>query len=147
MANGVQQTLKSTGSDDNVTVVRKAAASEIMSIIDREAAGIVTSMPQVARSGEGRPISSKEVVVIINLEKIGADGISNVTVRGVEEAAFQLRPQVRMVQGRSSHGALGKSLWAAVLQSVSWAHRSFSRSNLAATCGARVASSFRWQRL
>jgi putative ABC transport system permease protein len=100
MANGVQQTLKSTGSDDNVTVVRKAAASEIMSIIDREAAGIVTNMPQVARSAEGRPISSKEVVVIINLEKIGSDGISNVTVRGVEEAALQLRPQVRIVEGR-----------------------------------------------
>jgi putative ABC transport system permease protein len=100
MANGVQQTLKSTGSDDNVTVVRKAAASEIMSIIDREAAGIVTNMPQVARSAEGRPISSKEVVVIINLEKIESDGISNVTVRGVEEAALQLRPQVRIVEGR-----------------------------------------------
>ncbi len=100
MANGVQQTLKSTGSDDNVTVVRKAAASEIMSIIDREAAGIVTNMPQVARSAEGRPISSKEVVVITNLQKIGSDGISNVTVRGVEEAALQLRPQVRIVAGR-----------------------------------------------
>ena len=100
MANGVQQTLKSTGSDDNVTVVRKAAASEIMSIIDREAAGIVTNMPQVARSAEGRPISSKEVVVIINLQKIGSDGISNVTVRGVEAAALQLRPQVRIVEGR-----------------------------------------------
>ena len=100
MANGVQQTLKSTGSDDNVTVVRKAAASEIMSIIDREAAGIVTNMPQVARSAEGRPISSKEVVVIINLQKIGSDGISNVTVRGVEEAALQLIPQVRIVEGR-----------------------------------------------
>jgi ABC-type antimicrobial peptide transport system permease subunit len=40
------------------------------------------------------------VVVIINLNKIGAAGISNVTVRGVEEAAFHLRPQVRIVQGR-----------------------------------------------
>jgi putative ABC transport system permease protein len=100
MANGVQQTLKSTGSDENVTVVRKAAASEIMSIIDREAAGIVTNMPQVARSAAGRPISSKEVVVIINLQRIGSDGISNVTVRGVEEAALQLRPQVRIIAGR-----------------------------------------------
>jgi putative ABC transport system permease protein len=100
MANGVQQTLKSTGSDDNVIVTRKAAASEIMSIIDREAAGIVTNMPQVARSFDGRPMSSKEVVVIINLGKIGSEGISNVTVRGVEEAAFQLRPQVRLVEGR-----------------------------------------------
>jgi len=45
-------------------------------------------------------MSSKEVVVIINLAKVGTDGISNVTVRGVEEAAFQLRPQVRVVDGR-----------------------------------------------
>jgi putative ABC transport system permease protein len=100
MANGVRQTLKSTGSDENVTVVRKAAASEIMSIIDRETAGIVTNMPQVARSGDGRPFSSKEVVVIINLPKLGTEGISNVTVRGVEDAVFQLRPQVRIVEGR-----------------------------------------------
>ncbi|MGE5301858.1 MAG: ABC transporter permease [Alphaproteobacteria bacterium] len=100
MAHGVQQTLRSTGSDDNVTVVRKAAMSEIMSIIDREAAGIVTNMPEVARSGDGRPLSSKEVVVIINLAKLGAAGISNVTVRGIEEAAFQLRPKVRIMQGR-----------------------------------------------
>jgi ABC-type antimicrobial peptide transport system permease subunit len=100
MANGIQETLRSTGSDDNVVVARKAAMSEIMSIIDREAAGIVTNMPQVARAGDGRPLSSKEVVVIINLAKLGAEGISNVTVRGVEEAAFQLRPQVRIVEGR-----------------------------------------------
>lgn len=100
MANGIQKTLRTTGSDDNVVVARKAAASEIMSIIDREAAGIVTNMPQVARSADGRPLSSKEVVVIINLGKLGADGISNVTVRGVEETAFQLRPQVHLVEGR-----------------------------------------------
>ena len=100
MANGIQETLRSTGSDDNVTVARKAAMSEIMSIIDREAAGIMINLPQVARSAVGRPISSKEVVAIINLPKLGTEGISNVTVRGVEEAAFKLRPQVQVVDGR-----------------------------------------------
>ena len=100
MANGVQQTLRSTGSDDNVIVARKAAMSEIMSIIDREAGGIVVNLPQVARYGDGRPMSSKEVVAIINLAKLGSEGISNVTVRGVEPAAFDLRPQVRLVAGR-----------------------------------------------
>jgi len=100
MANGVQKTLRSTGSDDNLIVVRKAALSEIMSIIDREAAGIMVNLPQVMRFPDGTPMSSKEVVVIINLNKLGGDGISNVTVRGVEEAAFQLRPQVKIVEGR-----------------------------------------------
>ncbi|HMA79301.1 MAG TPA: ABC transporter permease [Candidatus Binatia bacterium] len=100
MANGVQKTLRSTGSDDNMLVARKAAASEIMSIIDREDAAVITSLPEVARFADGRPISSREVVVIINLNKLGADGISNVTVRGVEEAAFPLRPQVKITAGR-----------------------------------------------
>jgi putative ABC transport system permease protein len=100
MANGVQKTLRSTGSDDNLLVARKAAMSEIMSIMDREAAGIIVNLPQVARAADGAPMSSKEVVVIINLNKLGGDGISNVTVRGVEEAAFQLRPQVKIVEGR-----------------------------------------------
>ena len=101
MANGVQKTLRSTGSDDNLIVVRKAALSEIMSIIDREAAGIMVNLPEVMRFPDGTPMSSKEVVVIINLNKLGSAGISNVTVRGVEEAAFQLRPQVRIVEGRT----------------------------------------------
>ena len=100
MANGVQKTLRSTGSDDNLLVARKAAMSEIMSILDRDAAGIIVNLPQVARGADGTPVSSKEVVVIINLNKLGGDGISNVTVRGVEEAAFQLRPQVKVVAGR-----------------------------------------------
>ena len=100
MANGVQKTLRSTGSDDNMIVVRKAAMSEIMSILDRDAASIISNMPQVASFADGRPMSSKEAVVIINLSKIGAEGISNVIVRGVEAAAFQLRPQVKIVEGR-----------------------------------------------
>jgi ABC-type antimicrobial peptide transport system permease subunit len=100
MAHGVEKTLRSTGSDDNLLVARKAAMSEIMSIMDREAAGIIVNLPQVARSADGSPLSSKEVVVIINLNKLGAEGISNVTVRGVEEPAFQLRQQVRVIDGR-----------------------------------------------
>ena len=100
MANGVEKTLRSTGSDDNLIVVRKAAMSEIMSILDRDAASIISNIPQVASFADGRPMSSKEAVVIINLNKIGAPGISNVIVRGVEPAAFPLRPQVKVIQGR-----------------------------------------------
>lgn len=100
MANGVQKTLRSTGSDDNLLIARKAAMSEIMSIMDREAASIIVNLPQVAQAADGTPMSSKEVVVIINLNKLGAEGISNVTVRGVEAPAFQLRPQVKVTEGR-----------------------------------------------
>lgn len=99
MAYGVQKTLRATGSDENLIILRKAANSETLSILDREVAILITGMPQIARSSEGSPLSSREVLVIINMEKISG-GMSNVTVRGVEQAAFELRPHVRLVDGR-----------------------------------------------
>jgi putative ABC transport system permease protein len=100
MARGVQQTLRATGSDENVLVLRKAANSETLSILDREIATLIRGMPQVARSAEGSPLSSREAVVIINMDKMGGGGISNVTVRGVEPAGFELHPQVQLIEGR-----------------------------------------------
>ena len=99
MANGIRQTLRATGSEENVIVLRKAANSETLSVLDREVAALVVGMPQVARSSTGAPLASREAVVIINMEKLGG-GMSNVTVRGVEPPAFELRPQVRLVEGR-----------------------------------------------
>ncbi len=100
MAHGLQHTLVSTGSDENVLILRKAANAEISSIISHEQANIVTSLSQVARTSDGKALASGEVVVIINLRYISANGYANVTVRGVSPQAFQLRPQVRLVSGR-----------------------------------------------
>ncbi|HEY2989169.1 MAG TPA: ABC transporter permease [Candidatus Binatia bacterium] len=99
MAHGIQQTLRATGSEENVLILRKAANSETLSILDRQIATLVTAMPQVARSAAGSPLGSREVVVIINMQ-IARGGMSNVTVRGVEPAAFELRPQIRLIEGR-----------------------------------------------
>jgi putative ABC transport system permease protein len=100
MAHGVQKTLVATGSDENVLVARKAANGEISSIIDRVTADIIMTLPNIAKTPDGKPIASGEPVVIINLEKLGTGGISNVTVRGVSPMAFILRPQVKLKAGR-----------------------------------------------
>lgn len=101
LANGIRQTLVATGSADNVLIARKAANGEISSIILNDTYGIITSLPQVAKTSDGKPIATGDVVVIINLTKFGTNGgMSNVTVRGVEKAAFDLRPQVKLAEGR-----------------------------------------------
>ncbi len=63
---------------------------------------IVESQPQVALDAQGRRLVSKETVVLISLNKRGAqaDKPSNVVIRGVGEVGLVLRPQIRMVQGR-----------------------------------------------
>jgi putative ABC transport system permease protein len=99
MAYGIKKTLVATGSDDNVIIARKAANGEISSIIDGDTRSVILTLPQVAKTQDGKPIASGEPVVIINLAK-NSGGLSNVTVRGVSPMAMRLRPQVKLVEGR-----------------------------------------------
>lgn len=99
--NGLKQTLVSTGSDDNLVVLRKAASSDVLSILDRESARLIQQFPEIARTTENKAITSSDAVVIINLDRIDQGGMGNVIVRGVSsETALPLRKQVKIVQGR-----------------------------------------------
>lgn len=101
LATGIRKTLVATGSTENIIVARKAANGEISSIITTETFNIILSLPQVAKGPDGKPLATGDVVVVINLPKIGSEsGISNVTVRGVSPASFELRPVVKLVEGR-----------------------------------------------
>ncbi|MBI3259755.1 MAG: ABC transporter permease [Ignavibacteriae bacterium] len=99
MAYGVNKTLASTGSEENVIVTRKSSQGEITSIIDRETANIIYALPGIAKGSDGKPLASGEPVVVINLNK-KSGGLSNVTVRAVAPPAFILRPQVKLKEGR-----------------------------------------------
>lgn len=99
MAFGIQKTLVSTGSDDNVMITRKAANSEISSIIGPDIQNVIRTLPHIATESNGNLIISNEPVVIINLVKNGG-GVSNITVRGVSPEIDKLRPQVKLIEGR-----------------------------------------------
>ncbi|MDA8084704.1 MAG: ABC transporter permease [Nitrospiraceae bacterium] len=100
LAEGLQKTLVETGSYDNVVVIRKASNSEVQSGVERPQAAIVEAQPEVAIGGNGRPVLSKEVVVLINLPKRGSNRPSLVVIRGTDENSLLLRPQVRLIEGR-----------------------------------------------
>jgi ABC-type antimicrobial peptide transport system permease subunit len=100
LAHGIQKTLVSTGAPDNVIIARKSANGEISSILLRDDCNTVLTLPHIAKLSDGRPLATKETVVIINLPK-RTGGLSNVTVRGVSQEAFRLRPQVHIVEGRN----------------------------------------------
>ena len=100
MTEGIRATLVATGQADNVIVLRKGAGAEINSGITRGQAGILQTLPGIARDATGRALISAEPVVLNNLPKRGSGKPSNVTMRGTSETGLQLRPQVRVVQGR-----------------------------------------------
>lgn len=99
MAYGVQKTMKATGSPGNVMIFRKAATSEITSIVGPDIQNIISTLPHIAKEPDGTPIISYEPVVIINLNKIGG-GVSNITVRGVSPTINYLRTNVKIIKGR-----------------------------------------------
>ena len=99
MAYGVEQTLVSTGSPDNIKVLRESSQGEISSIIDGDTQNIIRALPHIAKGSDGNLLISSEPVVIINLV-IKSGGMSNVTVRGVSQTVYQLRPQVKLIEGR-----------------------------------------------
>ncbi len=112
---GLNHTLVDTGNVENVIAIRKGAGAEIQSGILRPAAGLIESQPQVETGPDGAPLSSKETVVLISLQKRSDDKPSNVTARGVGMLAFNLRPQIRIAAGRvfrpGSHElVVGKSI-------------------------------------
>ena len=100
LAAGLKATLVSTGQDDNIVVIRRGAQSEVQSGVDRTQAGVVESLPDIAIGEDGQKLISKEPVVLINLPKRGTNKSSNVVIRGVTPNGLELRPQVRLVEGR-----------------------------------------------
>lgn len=99
LADGFEKTLVDTGSYDNVVVIRKAAGTEVQSGIDRLQAGIVEMITGVAIDNNKR-VLAKELVVLITLPKIGTGKPSNVVIRGVGTASFNLRNDLKLISGR-----------------------------------------------
>jgi putative ABC transport system permease protein len=100
LAEGLKKTLVTTGSDNNVVVIRKAAGAEVQSGIDRLPASIVETEPEIAIGPDGEKLIAKELVVLINLQKRGSSKPGQVVIRGITRNSFLLRPQVKLVQGR-----------------------------------------------
>jgi putative ABC transport system permease protein len=97
---GLKATMVSSGSDLNVVVIRKGSDTEVQSGIERDAAAVVETLPQIARGADGGTLVSREVVALDSLSKRSSLQRTNVPVRGIPPLGLQLRNQVRIVEGR-----------------------------------------------
>lgn len=100
LANGLKETLIATGSDDNAILLRKSAESETLSSISRDAANIIESQPEVALGADGKPLTTRDCMSIINMSHKGTGDMGNVTIRGISPAGLTLRPQIKLSEGR-----------------------------------------------
>jgi putative ABC transport system permease protein len=97
---GIHKTLNSTGRPDMAIVMRKGSDAELSSAIELAQVPLVLAPKEVARGADGQPAGVGEVVVVITADKIGGDGVSNVTVRGVPDNVWSFRPEMKVLEGR-----------------------------------------------
>ena len=99
IAAGFQKVMAVSGSPDSAIVLRSGADSEMVSGFGRDQTRVIGDAPGVARNDRG-PLSSAELFVIINLPKRATGLDANVPLRGIESAAWQVRDDMQIVQGR-----------------------------------------------
>ncbi len=97
---GIHKTLAASGQPDNAIVLRMGSDAELGSTIDEAAVPLILAAPGVKLDDKGKPLGAAEVVVVAAMGKVGTNGITNVSLRGVAEDATRLRPEVRIVAGR-----------------------------------------------
>lgn len=97
---GIQAVCIVSGSPNNVLVLAKGASDEILSQIDSRTASEIENFKGILKDRQGKPIVSRELFMVVH-RLIESQGVFKFfQIRGVEETAFQIHDQVKILEGR-----------------------------------------------
>lgn len=100
MAVGFASTITGAGSPDRAVILSTGAPQEAVSSIPGDAVPKILQAAGIARDAAGRPIAAAEALAQVAVERQDAGGPINVALRGVANVESELRPEVRLVDGR-----------------------------------------------
>jgi putative ABC transport system permease protein len=107
LISSLKRTLVSTGSPDNLVVLRKGSDNDGSSMLPLEAYQAVRYFDGVAHDAAGDPLASPEMVLQPFL-RTRDGGRENVLVRGVERVALAVHDEVRIAAGRMFRPSAGE---------------------------------------
>jgi len=110
LAKGVRETFELSARPSDALVLRAGSESENMSLLESTSSNVVLSSSEVARAPGGEPIGTAELLVNAALEKVGASGVANLQIRGVDGAVRSYRPEVQLVAGRWANPGAGEAV-------------------------------------
>ena len=100
MGAGFKHTLADSGRDDRVIVLRGGSDAELNSNLTRTDIATISNAPGLAKDAAGKALLSSELVTVVNLPKIDTGTDANVTLRGVGLKLTEVRPEVKIVNGK-----------------------------------------------
>jgi len=99
IAEGFRRVMESGASPMNAVVLRAGSDGEMSSGLELDVTRIIKDAIGIARGADG-PIASAELFLVVDVPKRSTGTDANVPLRGVEPAAFAIRPQVNVIRGR-----------------------------------------------
>jgi putative ABC transport system permease protein len=99
MAKGFERTMISAGADDTAIIMRSGSTSELNSGLSNDQVLIVADAPGVLKDGDDS-VMSAELYVVVDVKKKTSNTDANVPFRGVQAGAFDVRKDVKLVEGR-----------------------------------------------
>ena len=100
MSTGLNKTLTATGDPNRAIILRGGSNGELASFLDRSSSTLIKQDPAIARHPDGLPFASGELIVITEVPRKGQSSGANVSLRGVEPKGFDIRPELKILQGR-----------------------------------------------
>jgi len=97
---GLDRAFVTSGDAQNVLVMRKGSQAELSGGFDASLFPTLKTLPGIAKDSHGEPMASGEWVVVIVLPRADGTGEVNVTVRGMMPDGLELRPKVKIIEGR-----------------------------------------------
>jgi putative ABC transport system permease protein len=105
----LKRTLMSSGSPQNLVVMRKGATNDGSSQLSLDAYQAVRFFDGIAKDADGNPLVSPELVVQPFFHKPDG-GRENVLVRGVDPVALKVHDEVKITEGRMFQPASGEAV-------------------------------------
>lgn len=99
IAVGFERVMRSSAAPDAAIVLREGAESELVSGLSGEQTKTIADAPGIRRDGD-LALASAELSVIIDLPKRSTGTDANVPFRGVQRAAFKVRDNFKLQEGR-----------------------------------------------
>lgn len=100
LLSGLSRAFVQSGDALNVLVIRKGSQTELQSGVDQDSFNTIKFLPGIAKNPAGEPLVSGEFVVVVTLPRRNGTGETNVSVRGMSPIGLELRPRIKLSEGR-----------------------------------------------
>ncbi len=106
--NGIRAACIVTGEPENVLVLNKGNLDEVLSQIDIVTANQIELTAHVLRDADGRPVTSRELFLVVTESDPRNDEPTLLQVRGIQPNAWKVHTQAKLISGRMFHPGQGE---------------------------------------